>query len=130
MSIFNFKKYYDVADHLKDFSEEEEYQRSAISRYYYSVYHPVYDYYRKSFRRSLPMDNRHSKLIEELENSIFKEEKRLGRKMRHLRNKRNHADYTKSKLSDDDVNVSKKKTDDILKQLDHLKKHPLRLMKK
>ena len=130
MSIFNFKKFYDVADHLKDYSEDEEYQRSSISRYYYSVFHPVYDYYEKSFRRSLPLNNRHSNLIEELENSPFEEEQELGDLMRDLRKKRNHADYNQINLSDDDITDSKDESDEILKKLDHLKKHPLRLMKK
>lgn len=130
MSIFNFKKFYDVANHLKNYSKKEEYQRSSISRYYYSVFHPVKDYYEESFRRILPSENAHSKLIGELEKSPFEEEQELGIKLRKLRNFRNDADYNKKELKKNQINVSKKKTDDILKQLDYLKKHPLRLMKK
>jgi hypothetical protein len=60
---FDFKKYYNVGTHLKDYSSKEEYQRSSISRYYYSVYHPVKDYYEKSFRKILSSQDSHSKLL-------------------------------------------------------------------
>ena len=130
MSIFNFEKLYDVGNHLKDFSKDEEYQRSSISRYYYSVFHPVRDYYEKSFRRILSQDNIHSSLINGLENSPFKEEQKLGNDIRKLRNNRNYADYTQKRLRKNQTIESKKKTDEIIMQLNYLKKHPLRLMKK
>ena len=130
MSIFNFKRFYDVANHLKKYSKKEEYQRSSISRYYYSVFHPVKDYYEESFRRILPSENAHSVLISELEKSPFEEEQELGNYMRDLRIFRNHADYNKKKLKKNEINESKDNTDKIIIQLDYLKKHPLRLMKK
>ena len=116
---FDFKKYYDVGTHLKNHSNAEEYQRSSISRYYYSVFHPLKDYYEKSFRRVLSSQDSHKKLIEELENSLFKEERILGENMRNLRNNR------KIKVKD-----SKDKADEILSQLNYLIKHPLRMIKK
>ena len=33
MSHFNWKKFYNMENHLKNHSNEEEYQRSAIGRY-------------------------------------------------------------------------------------------------
>lgn len=127
---FDFKKYYKVGTHLKNHSSNEEYQRSSISRYYYSVFHPLKEYYEKSFRRVLSSKDSHKRLIEELENSPFKEEKILGEKMRTLRNNRNYADYNKKELRKSKVRDSKDKTDEILSQLDYLIKHPLRIMKK
>ena len=127
--IFEFKKFYDVGTHLKNYSNEEEYQRSSISRYYYSVFHQAKEYYETSFRRILPSNNIHSELIKELENSPFEEENKLGQKIRKLRNDRNYADYNDKKLRKNQVIKSKDKTDDILLQLDQLKKHPLRLRK-
>lgn len=127
---FDFKKFYDVGTHLKDYPSAEEYQRSSISRYYYSVFHPLKEYYENSFRRVLSSQDSHKTLIEELENSPFKEEKILGEKMRNLRNNRNYADYNKKELRKIKVRDSKDKADEILSQLNYLIKHPLRIMKK
>lgn len=127
---FDFKKYYDVGNHLKNFSTKEEYQRSSISRFYYSVFHPVKDYYEESFRKVLPSDNSHSTLIDALENSPFEEENELGEKMRVLRNNRNEADYDRKKLEGNTLKKTKDYTDKVLIQLDELLKNPLRLMKK
>lgn len=127
---FDFKKYYDVGNHLKNVSTKEEYQRSSISRFYYSVFHPVKDYYEESFRKVLPSDNSHSTLIDALENSPFEEENELGEKMRVLRNNRNEADYDRKKLEGNKLKKTKDYTDKVLIQLDKLLKNPLRLMKK
>ena len=127
---FDFNRFYEVGTHLKNHSKEEAYQRSSISRYYYSIFHPVKEYYEKSFRKSLPSDDIHSKLIEALESSPFEEENQLGDKLRNLRNNRNHADYRKGNLRKIQVKDSKDKTDEILSLLDYLIKNPLRIMKK
>lgn len=125
---FDFKKYYNVGNHLKDYSSKEEYQRSSISRYYYSVYHPIKDYYEKSFRKVLPSNDAHARLIKELENSPFEEENKLGENLRILRNNRNESDYDKKELGKLKLKNTKNKTDKILLQLDKLIKNPLRLM--
>ena len=127
---FDFKKYYDVGNHLMNYSTKEEYQRSSISRYYYSVYHPVKDYYEKSFRKMLPSNNSHSKLIKELESSPYDEENRLGEHLRILRNTRNMADYDKKALRENNLRSAKDKADNALSLLDKLIKNPLRLMKR
>ena len=127
---FDFNNFYKVGTHLKNHSADEAYQRSAISRYYYSIFHPVKNYYEKSFRTTLSSDNIHSNLINALEKSPFKEENILGNKLRNLRNNRNHADYRDGKLRKTQVEDSKDKADEILSLLNYLIKNPLRIMKK
>ena len=129
MNSFNFEKLYLVGNHLKSHSKAEEYQRSAITRYYYSIFHPVKEYYEKSFRKILSSQNSHGTLITELENSPFEEEQKLGEMMRILRNNRNRADYSKKTINKNLAKNSKKKTDDTKSQLNMLIKHPLRPMK-
>lgn len=129
MDFFDFKKLYCVGDSLKDYSKEEEYQRSAVTRYYYSVFHHVKDYYERSFRKVLPSKNGHSILIESLENSPFENERKLGEKLRYLRNNRNHADYIARKITKEKAQESKNIADEILKLVEYLLNHPLRLIK-
>ena len=129
MDSFDFEKLYKVGDNLKDFSKEEEYQRSAVTRYYYSIFHSVKKYYEKSFRKVLPSKNGHSILIESLEKSAFENERELGEKLRYLRNNRNHADYIARKVTKEKAKESKKIADEILALLDHHINHPLRLTK-
>ncbi|WP_298524173.1 HEPN domain-containing protein [uncultured Methanobrevibacter sp.] len=129
MASFKFDKYYNVAKHLQDHSTDEEYQRSSISRYYYSVFHPAKQYYEDSFRRTLPSDHAHTILIDALENSPFEKEKELGEKLKILKRNRVHADYRKSELRDNQLKTSKKKAEEIFILLDELIKHPVRLMK-
>ena len=125
---FDFKKYYDVGTHLKNHSTDEAYQRSSISRYYYSIFYPVKDYYEKSFRKTLSSKESHRKLIDALEHSPFKEENILGGKLRILRNYRNHSDYRNAHLKKTQIRTSKDKTDEILSLLEYLTKNPLRRM--
>lgn len=126
---FDFEKFYDVGTHLQNHSKKEEFQRSSISRYYYFVFHALKEYYEKSFRKTLSSNDSHSKLINELENSPFEEENKLGEKMRYLRNNRNYADYNKKELGNTHVADSKDTTDEIILQLNYLIKHPLRIIK-
>ena len=93
MSHFNWKKFYNVGNHLNDHSNEEEYQRFAIGRYYYSCYEPVKNYYENSFRKTLPSNDSHATLINILKSSPFIEEQKLGIKLDNLRKNRNFADY-------------------------------------
>lgn len=127
---FDFNKFYEVGTHLKNHSTDEAYQRSSISRYYYSIFHSVKDYYEKSFRKTLSSQDSHSELIDALEHSPFKEENILGGKLRILRNNRNHSDYRRGHIKKTQIKSSKDKADEILSLLDYLIKNPLRLMNK
>lgn len=128
MSTFDWEKNKEVGMHLKKYSSKEEYQRSAISRFYYSCFGPSKDYYEKSFRRTLSSKDTHKTLINELKSSPFIEEQKLGTNLKNLRTLRNNADYNK-KSQKFPTNLSKRKVDEIFSMLDYLKKSPLRLMR-
>ena len=130
MKHFNWREFFDVGNHLKNYSKKESYQRSAICRYYYSCYDPVKSYYESSFRKTLSTtDNPHRTLIKLLKNSPFVEEKKLGKRLEDLRDNRNYADYNPKKLNKTMTSESKIYAEEIFKILDGLHKNPLRLMK-
>lgn len=129
MAVFNFENFFEVGNHLHHYSKKEAYQRSAITRYYYSVFHSAKDYFENSFRIHLSSKDIHSTLIRELENSPFEKENKLGENLRILRNNRNHADYFKRKINKNKAKISKKKTEEVNSLLDQLAKNPVRLMK-
>lgn len=79
MSDFDWKKNKDVGIHLMNHSSKEEYQRSSISRFYYSCFGLSKEYYENSFRRILSTRDAHKTLINELKNSPFFEEQQLGK---------------------------------------------------
>lgn len=85
MSTFDWKKNKDVGIHLMKYSSKEEYQRSSISRFYYSCFAPSKDYYEHAFRRILSTKDAHQTLISALKNSPCIEEQKLGRKLKKLR---------------------------------------------
>ena len=127
MTVFDWKEFYDVGNHLKRYSKKEAYQRSAICRYYYSCFGPVKNYYEKSFRKTLSSKNAHTHLIDALKNSPFIEEQKLGKKLDDLRKNRNFADYRLGKLNNNFVFDSKRYAEEIFEMLDELDKNPLRL---
>ena len=129
MNQFNWEGFYDVGNHLKNYSKKESYQRSAICRYYYSCFGPVKGYYEKTFRKTLSKNDAHSTLINLLIQSPFFEEKELGEKLKDLRKNRNYADYNPKKLNKTMTSESKIYAEEIFKILDGLHKNPLRLMK-
>ena len=126
MSIFDWKKFKKVANHLLNYSNEEEYHRSSIGRFYYSSFGPLKEYYEKTFKRILPSKNSHQILINELENSPFIEEQELGKDLRKLRKLRNYADYNPKKIHENVVFDSKEDAEKIFKNLEYLKNNPLR----
>ena len=128
MSHFNWEEFYEVGNHLNNFSKREAYQRSAIGRYYYSCFGPVKDYYETSFRKTLPSDNAHSTLIRTLRHSPFVEEQKLGLKLDNLRINRNYADYTAKEINKNITSESKRDAEEIFLMLKELHKNPLRLM--
>jgi hypothetical protein len=129
MTVFDWKEFYDVGNHLKNYSKEEAYQRSAICRYYYSCFGPVKNYYEQSFRRPLLSKDAHANLIKALKESPFIEEQRLGKKIDELRKNRNFADYRLGKLSNNLVSDSKNYAEEIFIMLKGLYANPLRLIK-
>lgn len=129
MASFEFEKFYSVGKHLQNHSNSEEYQRSSITRYYYSVFHASKEYYEKSFRKILSPEHAHSTLISEFEKSPFEKENELGEKLRVLKNNRVHADYRKRKLTTNQTKNSKKISEEIFALLDYLINHPVRIMK-
>ena len=74
---FNWGKFYDVGICLRSISEEEEYQRSAVGRYYYAAFGLVKNYYEETHHQKVPSNEGHSFLINSLKNSNFKDRKRL-----------------------------------------------------
>ena len=88
---FKWKKFCDVGNHLKKFSSEEEYQRSSISRYYYSCFNIVKLYFEKNYY-SLGRKNVHQNLIKGLDGRSDEEEF-LSETLDKLRRYRNNADY-------------------------------------
>ena len=92
---FDWEKFLDVAEHLRNYSQEEEYQRTAVGRYYYACYLVARDiYYNLTGVREGTFIS-HKKLINFFEHSRNNTEKTIGRNLRYLRDNRNAADYNK-----------------------------------
>lgn len=92
--MFNFKQFCDVANHMHDMGEES-YDRSAISRYYYSIFCCVRMYLvlvLNEFEFASGRDV-HSRICNRLIESDDDTEKALGLKLEELRQLRNDADY-------------------------------------
>lgn len=92
--MHDFRRVMDVADYLSQM-EGEEYNRSAISRYYYSVFGCTRLYlililkeYEFCYRNDI-----HKRICERLANSNDDTEKSLGNSLDKLRELRNLADY-------------------------------------
>ncbi|MBQ2961608.1 HEPN domain-containing protein [Methanobrevibacter sp.] len=77
---------------MKNISEKEEYQRSAVGRFYYAAFGLVKNYYEENHHKTVPSNDGHSFLINELEKS-YGSEKSLGENLRKMRKYRNFADY-------------------------------------
>ena len=78
---------------MKNISKKEEYQRSAVGRFYYAAFGLVKNYYEENHHQKVPSNGAHSFLIKNLKKSNFKEEVDLGTNLEKLREYRNHADY-------------------------------------
>ena len=89
---FNWDKFYDVGSCMKNISEKEEYQRSAVGRFYYAAFGLVKNYFEDKYHIMVPSNDSHSFLINELEKS-YGDEKTLGENLRKIRRFRNFADY-------------------------------------
>lgn len=127
--MFDFLKFRDVANCLSN-GDNEEYARSAISRYYYSVFgcarlYLIFVMGENDFRK---YGNIHSKLCGRLKESDDEAESALGDALEELRQLGNLADYN----WDDDnpyffkkrVNFVKKESELALIQIEALKRSP------
>lgn len=89
---FDWYKFYDVGNCMKNISEKEEYQRSAVGRFYYAAFGLIKSYFEDKYHIIVPSNDSHSFLINELEKS-YGDEKVLGENLRKIRKFRNFADY-------------------------------------
>lgn len=89
---FDWDKFYDVGNCMKNISEKEEYQRSAVGRFYYAAFGLIKSYFEDKYHIIVPSNDSHSFLINELEKS-YGDEKVLGENLRKIRRFRNFADY-------------------------------------
>ena len=93
MATFDWKKFFNVGNHLAEFSDDEEYQRSAVGRYYYACFGLTKDYYESTHHVTIPTKESHNTLIKKLEDSCYDKENELGSLLKDLRRYRNSADY-------------------------------------
>lgn len=105
---------------MKNISKKEEYQRSAVGRFYYAAFGLVKNYYEDKYQKTVPSNCSHSFLINELEKS-YGDEKALGENLRKIRRFRNYADYD-SKFYMKNVGVSEEIYNEIIILLNNLNK--------
>ena len=122
MSDFDWKKFYDVGIHLKNFSNNEEYQRSAVGRFYYACFGLTKKYYENTHKIIIPSKDSHQFLINRLLNSIYEKENILGEYLQTLRKYRNFADYNNDfKLKN--LNKTLKTSEDLINLIQNLKEN-------
>lgn len=121
---FDWNKFCEVGIHLLDYSDEEQYQRSAIGRFYYCCFNLIRDYYESTHKKYVPDKDTHSTLIEWLEGSVYDEENELSDYLKKLRRYRNNADYD-SKFYYNNVSKSEKTFKDIMDLLQKLRINPV-----
>ena len=102
------------------FSNNEEYQRTAVGRYYYPCYLIARDIYNKRKRRKLYSRISHEDLMDHFSDSKYKEDRDVGFRLKELRTIRNNADYDNIFLYD--ASFSKFKSKELLNILEKLKK--------
>ena len=90
---FKWKRLYDVGEHLRKYSKKEEYQRSAVGRYYYACYLIARDIYNSRLKRPDGESISHYVLINFFQDSDNKLERDIGSNLENLRVLRNNADY-------------------------------------
>lgn len=93
MILFDWKRFYDVGFCMKNISKREEFQRSAVGRYYYAAFGTVKNYYEEKYETTIPTRDTHQILINNLKKSKIKDEREIGKKLKKFRRIRNFADY-------------------------------------
>lgn len=124
MAKFDWKKFSNVGDHLVKFSNDEEYQRSAVGRYYYACFGLTKDYYESTHHVTIPTKESHNTLIKKLEDSCYDKENELGSLLKDLRRYRNSADYYNT-FDRRNVRNSQKQSHDLIVLIEDLRKHPI-----
>ncbi|MBR5504294.1 MAG: hypothetical protein IKV87_07630 [Methanobrevibacter sp.] len=117
---FNWERFIDVAEHLRKFSKREEYQRTAVGRYYYACFLEARDYYKLKTKKNLGRFSAHTRLFEYFQDSDNSIEKNIGEKLEELHNMRKNADYDAEFNKKHKLN-SKKVAKEILDNLKILK---------
>ena len=127
--MYDFGKVHDVANYLAKM-DGEEYNRSAISRYYYSLFGSVRLYLifvlnETNFAKGKDV---HTRVCNRLIDSSDSTEISIGKILDKLRNLRNLADYDwyqeDSLFFEENVHIACEESQKGLKQLDALKKSP------
>lgn len=95
---FDWGQYITLARELSCCSQSdpliEAKHRSSISRAYYSVFVPAYNYLRRKQRKYPPKDKgTHKFVIDEFKNSTDQTQQLIGIQLNQLRECRNNADY-------------------------------------
>lgn len=96
--MFNWSKFLDIAMELS-LKNEEEYLRSSLSRYYYSIFNQSRDYLTDILNeyKYSKIDNPHVEVRNRFLNSNDTLEISIGKSLEFLRRLRNDADYDKYK---------------------------------
>ena len=92
---FDWIKFWNVGEHLRVFSKKEEYQRSAVGRYYYACFLLCRDYYENVLDEELDKSEAHQNLIDFFKDSDNHIENEISRHLKILRFIRNKADYSR-----------------------------------
>lgn len=117
---FDWEKFWNVGEHLMNYREEEEYQRSAVGRYYYACYLKARELYNKKNNFWIGKSIGHQKLIDEFKGSNNETERKIGQYLAELKKFRTNADYYVD--FNVDLNQANEISKDLLLCLKNLKK--------
>lgn len=124
MTKFSWKKFFYVGKHLINHSDNEEYQRSAVGRFYYACFGLTKNYYENTHNKIIPRKDSHENLIKKLEDSCYDEENELGELLKDLRRYRNQADYSDT-FNLKNVRNSEKRSTALMDLIESLKQNPV-----
>ncbi len=116
---FNWEKFLDVAEHLRKYSDKEEFQRSAVGRYYYACYLEARDIYNELIGVPKGTKIEHWRLIKELRKSRNNSLKEIGNQLKKLFEYRKNADYDENFIHQN-LEKSKMRSKEIYKLFDEI----------
>lgn len=117
---FDWEKLSDVGFYLLDYSEDEEFQRSAVNRFYYAAFNLCKKYFENKYF-VIGHINVHKNLIENLKKQNDFKDRNLGKKLQSLRRFRVSADYHNNRFNQNNTKKSIKLLEDIIEILKDLK---------